>query len=306
MDRIVIFAIALVAVTINLGIVMFAEGKMGPHWLFTGMKELCFAFYLFSFLFYFLESRFGDAGQKLSKEQRIHEYEVSRIYHWGYTFAIPLYFLMIISYHLLPDLFGNTSSASFRLLTFGGSAAVCIALPTIGYEILRPLRKYRGEMDRLSPAKIVDIAKSNDLFERFMSENPRARIFVQDLSHRYRFARVCAAARDPLPGLQDAQRESVFEIQIDMRKKKPVEESEVFQRYLFARQEDGFSVLVLPISLADWQAGKTVEIDEVTLARLESVPTRFPDLDVYPLPIASRKSHAVELTGSEAVAVNCL
>ena len=294
MNKTVLFAAAFVIVTILLGLFQFTENNMGKHWFLTSGKELFFAFYLFSLLFYTLDMRFGVIGDKFSKEELIHQYEISRIYHWGFMFAIPAYFALIVWFHK-SDSFQNASLTGLRLLAFVGLSVVCIVIPSIVYGILRPLHRYHGERERLSPKKIVDIAKTNESFSRFVSGNPGSRIFVQNSAHRYRFARVCAAIRESVEGAPDVKQESVLEIQVDMRKKKPVEESEVFQTYLFRPEEEGFSVLVLPTTLADWQSGKTYTIDEPTLARLDTVPPRFPALDRFPLPIASAKKDAIEV-----------
>ncbi len=303
MSKTVTFASALLVVTVLLFVFQFTETNMGEHWFLTSSKELFFAFYFFALLFYILDMRFGVIGERFSREELIHQYEISRIYHWGFMFAIVAYFALIVWFHR-SDSFENESLTGLRLLSFVGVSVVSIVIPSIVYGILRPLHKYHGEKERLAPKRIVDIAKTNESFLRFVSENPGSRIFVQDSAHRYRFARVCAAVRESVEGPPDVKQESVLEIQVDMRKKKPVEESEVFQTYLFRPQEEGFSVLVLPATLADWQSGQTYNIDEPTLARLDTVPPRFPALDRYPLPIASAKKEAVEVTSPPPPAVS--
>ena len=80
-----------------------------------------------------------------------------------------------------------------------------------------------------------------------------------------------------------------------MRRKRVVEGSEVFQSYLFRPDEEECAVFVLPIRFDDWQPSEPACIDEATLAQLDTVPTRFPNLDRYPLPVASRNIEAVEV-----------
>ncbi|HPA48333.1 MAG TPA: hypothetical protein PK395_21395, partial [bacterium] len=93
------------------------------------------------------------------------------------------------------------------------------------------------------------------------------------------------------PVIQD----TVFEVQVDMRRKQVVEGSEVFQTYLFRPEEEKCPVLVLPIRLADWRPGDPSVADKVATANLDAALARFPNLDRYPLPIASRNKEAVEI-----------
>ncbi|MFH1744367.1 MAG: hypothetical protein ABIH23_35640 [bacterium] len=246
-----------------------------PSWL----TQILLSFYPFSILFRLLNDYFFDPLKK--REESI--YEWGPVLHWGYMLSILVFFCLLFALHFP------------FVLSFLISVVVCVVLPIVGYQIYRPLQIRYGETERWSAAKIADVAREHKKFQAFLEKAGKARLFVTDTKCQYIYARVCALHRFVLPEDPPVIQDAVFEVQVHMRRKRVVEGSEVFQSYLF-RPEEECSVFVLPIRFENWKPNDPVNVDRVILEQLDTVPTRFPNLDRYPLPIASRGKEAVEVS----------
>lgn len=255
-----------------------------PQWLNESIISILSSFYPFAILFFALNAMFFDPGEK--REAGV--YDHGQVIHWGFMFCVVVHFYLLFGVGL--SLF----------MAFGLAVGTCIVLPISGYRIFRPMVLRHAETERMSPREVAAIAQHNKPFAHFLQSSPSARVFVTDTEHRYRFARVCALHRYPRPEDPGVVQDTVFEVQVDMRRKRVVEETEVFQTYLYRAEEEGYCALVLPLHWDDWRPGEPRNIDKATLEQLGTVPSRFPRLDRYPLPIASRGREAVEVAVEKA------
>ena len=254
-----------------------------PHWLIENILLVLYSFYPFTILFYVLDTMFF--GPEKKRETSIYHY--GPVLHWGYMLCIAVHFSLLFGVGL----------SFFK--AFGAAFGACLVVPIFAYRIFRPMQVRHAGTERMTPDEVAAVARQHDSFARFLTTAGHARVFVTDNEHRFTEARVCALHRLARPEDPSIIQDTVFEVQVNMRRRRVVEGSEVFQSYLYRLEENGCSVLVLPIQSEDWRPGVPAEIDRVTLEQLRTVPDRFPSLDRYPLPIASRGREAFEVSEEE-------
>ncbi len=237
------------------------------------------SFFPFFWLFCLLNFMFHDPGRR----PRESDYDWVRIVGWGFILCVIVYFYLLFKFNL------------FGWKGVFLASVPCLLLPGVAYVLLRPLYRRYIHAERMDADRIASIAFEHKPFADFIAVAGKVRIFATDTEKQYRYARVHALHRHIHPQEPPVIQDTVFEVQVDMRRKQVVEGSEVFQTYLFRPEEEKCPVLVLPIRLEDWHPGDPSVADKVATAKLDAALARFPNLDRYPLPIASRNKEAVEI-----------
>ncbi|HOE10492.1 MAG TPA: hypothetical protein PLQ35_00930 [bacterium] len=280
MDNFFKFVMAWCAIVIlGLFVAIAVRSGMISVDLGVGILQVLGSIFPIFLLFCLLKIISRDPG----KRQTESDYIWVLIISWGFIACIVVYFYLLFRFNL----FGWWGLFPAR--------ALCLLLPGVAYMLLRPLYRCYIHTDRMDADRIASTAFEHKPFADFVTVAGKVRIFATDTEKQYRHARVHALHRFTHPLEPPVIQDTVFEVQVDMRWKRAVKGSEVFQTYLFRPEEEKCPVLVLPMQLEDWHPGDPSAVDKVSVLKLEGMPERFLNLHRYPLPIASRNKEAVEL-----------
>lgn len=233
-------------------------------WVF----EIIASMFWFAFLFVFLKRVIFDFTKR-------------RTLFWNIKPLIVFLFFL----HIAVAVFLRFGLQQSIFTAYPFSFALCLVLPLILLPLYVKGRDQYGNIARLSPERIRDIALQSPAASDFLQRYPDCAIYVYNYTHKDLVGTCLLQHRCARPERPNLFEDILLEVLIDFPNRAPFAGKERFIHYLFQPYQDRSIVMELP----EQDFREIVTLDEMTLARFDQIINAFPSLDRYPLPIAIRK-----------------
>lgn len=174
------------------------------------------------------------------------------------------------------------------ITSYAGSFFLLGVAPLYGADWILPVLAKRGQSVRMAASRVRALAANTAAARGFLRRFPEAQAFVYGNTRESQTAACVFHRRFECRGREDLFQDAVLTVPVDMRKAAADESGIRFDHYWLINGEEASSVVHPPkaYDMEDFDEDEPPSADLV--AKIESMPPRYPLLRDVPLEIANR------------------